>query len=376
MRRQAKMPRGVSRQFLPLLLSVIVLSSCSSHSDGGGGGGGGSSYGLLPNGLRDKYKWGFDSSSLWNTAIGSSAVYQAAEITSNNGGGYTTFFHTDSDVIVMTPSVSQIAVYYNGVGWNGGDRCPSQGSVPLDIVPVPSSYTLASSGENNSAALMRADARTIAQNQPFTRCTAGGSATTLVKFADVDIYGTDPSGAHGGSGLSALGGTIRYGEFTFGTIQHPMKVELWAQQYYYCCTYHWPATTVDGYANSTTYGGTNPNFGPGSLLALLPSFNVNSLTTTPGKILAQTFKDYGAYVVDDVSSNGWGLAIEQCPNGRVLDEFSNLYGYSMDQPAVGSAFMNDLVTIFQALQIVTNNSPTSIGGGGTPSQPAPPAIGN
>jgi len=337
--------------------------------------GGGSGYGLLPNGLRDKYKWPFDSASLWNTSIGSGAVYQAAGITSNNGGGYTTYFHPDSDVVIMAPTAPQTSLYYNGVGWNGGNRCMSQGSL-LDTVPVPANYVLANSGDNNSTAILRSDARTIEQNQPFTRCNASGIATTLVTFSDVDIYGTDPSGAHGGSGLSALGGTIRYGEFTFGKIQHPMKVELWAQQYYHCCAYHWPATTVDGYANSSTYGGTNPNFGPGSLLVLLPSFNVNSLTTTPGKILAQAFKDYGAYAVDDVSSNGWGLIIEQGPNGRVLDEFSGLYGYSMDQPAAGSAFMNDLVTIFQALQIVTNNSSTNIGGGGTRRQPAPPALGN
>jgi hypothetical protein len=332
-------------------------------------------YGLLTNGLRDKYKWPFDSTSLWNTAIGSGATYQAAGITSNNGGGYTTYFHPDSDVVIMTPTAPQTSLYYNGAGWTGGNRCVSQGSL-LDTVPVPANYVLANSGENNSTAILRSDARTIEQNQPFTRCSASGIATALVTFSDVDIYGTDPSGAHGGSGLSALGGTIRYGEFTFGKIQHPMKIELWAQQYYYCCTYHWPATTVDNSANSTTYGGTNPNFGPGSLLALPTTFNTNSLTTTPGKIAAQAFKDYGAYVVDDVGSNGWALSIEQGPNGRVLDEFSSLYGYSMDKPASGSAFMNDLVAIFQALQIVTNNSSTNIGGGGTRRQPAPPAIGN
>jgi hypothetical protein len=35
-----------------------------------------------------------------------------------------------------------------------------------------------------------------------------------------------------------------------------------------------------------------------------------------------------------------------------------------------------MVTIFQALNIVTNNSSSNVGGGGTPLVPIPPDIGN
>lgn len=331
-------------------------------------------WGLLANGQRDKMQWPFASASLWNTAIGSGAVYQPAGIMTNDASGYPTFFYVDPDVVIMTPAAPSTNVYYNSAAWTGADRCPVQGNL-LASIPIPASYTLPNSGNNNSAAVLMPDARTVEQNQPLTRCTAGGSATTLVTFKNVDIYGTDPSGAHGGSGLSALGGTIRIGEFTSGKIHHPMKVELWAAQYYYCCKFFWPATQIDDYA-STTYGGTNPNLGPGALLALSPNFNTGSLSTAPGKILAQALIDYGGYIVDDVDANGWGIATEQGPNGTVDTEFTGLYGYSINQPAQGSAFMNDIVAIFQSLQIVTNNSPTSIGGGGTPRQPAPPAIGN
>ena len=38
--------------------------------------------------------------------------------------------------------------------------------------------------------------------------------------------------------------------------------------------------------------------------------------------------------------------------------------------------MNDITNIVQALQVVTNNSAKSVGGGGTPRVPKPPAIGN
>ena len=141
-----------------------------------------------------------------------------------------------------------------------------------------------------------------------------------------------------------------------------MKVELWAAQYYYCCTYHWPAIVVDDYAE-TYYKGTNPNLGPGSLLALSPDFSVSGLKTTPGKIIAQAFIDYGAYVVDDTFWNAWALATEQGPKGRVVDEFQQLYGFPMMSPAADSAFMADMTTIFQSLQIVTNSSSSSVGGG-------------
>jgi hypothetical protein len=62
------------------------------------------------------------------------------------------------------------------------------------------------------------------------------------------------------------------------------------------------------------------------------------------------------------------------PNGSVDDEFTLLYNQSIY--AGTAAFNNDMVTIFQALQIVANSGPNAIGGGGTRRVPLPPAIGN
>lgn len=334
---------------------------------------GGATWGLMPNGYRDKYSWPYSRTALFNYPIGSGAAYQPAGITANKGRGYPTFFYEDEDIVIMTPNAPATNVNYNDAGWSKRNRCPPTGRL-LATVPIPGFYVLPTSGQNNSAAILESNSKTIEQNQPLTRCTAGGSGTALGISTAVSIYGSSTSGAHGGSGLSSIGGTIRLGEFLSGKIHHPMKVALWAAQYFYCCTYHWPATKRDGYADSTIYGGTNPNLGPGSLLALLPSFNVNSLSTVPGKILAQAFIDYGAYIDDDVYSNGWALNTEQGPNGRVMDEFQALYGYSMWKPPLGSPFRNDINTIFQNLNIVTNNSSSNFGGGGTPRVPLAPAI--
>ncbi|MGH9496470.1 MAG: hypothetical protein ACRD3B_15825 [Candidatus Sulfotelmatobacter sp.] len=319
--------------------------------------------------------WPFASDSIWNTAIGSGATYAPANITVNSFGGSPTVFVQDEDVIFMDPSAPMTDVYYNGVGWSGGDRCAQQGSV-IARVPVPADYILGNSGDNNSAAFLMPDGETVEQNQPFTRCTASSPATSLVSFPETSIYGEGADGAHGGSGLSALGGTIRLGEFQSGAIHHVMKVELYAAQYYYCCVAHWPAITIDDYADPMTYGGTNPNLGPGSLLALPPGFDLTQMTTTPGRILAQAFKDYGAYIVDDTFWNAWTIDTEQGPNGRVVDDFAMLYGFPMNSPGQGSPFMNDMVNIFGALGVVTNSSATSVGGGGTPRVASPPPIGN
>src|SRR5947199_350321 len=74
-----------------------------------------------------------------------------------------------------------------------------------------------------------------------------------------DLLGTGNSGAHGGSMLSSLGGTIRLGELVpGGAIRHALKVNLYGNDdYYYDGSthgYRWPATTADGYASGAYHG--------------------------------------------------------------------------------------------------------------------------
>jgi hypothetical protein len=326
-------------------------------------------WGLLPNGDRDKYHWPFASSSLWNSAIGSGAVYRPAGIVSKG-----TAFWIDPAILIVTPKAPLTTLYYNGAAWTGRNRCQAAKKVLARDLPIPRDFVVPNSGDNNSTAILDADGVHFEQNQPFTRCLAGGKPTSLVDFGRDDIYANGVTGAHGGSGLSALGGVIRYGEFSSGTIHHAMEVELWGKRYYYCCSPIWPATQVDGGASKRSYGGKLPYLAPGALLALLPSFDIGSLQTTPGKILAKAFQDYGAYVVDDTAWNAWGLTAEDGPNGNTANEFQSLYGYALNQrPSTTSRFYGDIVKIFQSLYVVTNNSAATIGGGGQPRVPAPPA---
>jgi hypothetical protein len=328
-------------------------------------------WGLLPNGDRNKYHWPLASSSLWNHAIGSGATYQPADIVSTQ-----TIFAIDPAVLIMTPTAPLTTLYYNGAAWTGRSRCQAGSKVVAQRLPIPTDFVVPSSLDNNSTAILTADGVRFEQNQPFARCVAGGKPTSLVDFGLTDIYADGVTGAHGGSGLSALGGVIRYGEFTSGTIHHPMEIELWSKHYYHCCSPIWPATVVDDHAKSL-YGGKLPYLAPGALLALRPSFDMDSLRTTPGKIIATAFRDYGAYVVDDTAWNAWALTAEDGPNGNTAKEFHALYGYELNQTrSLRSPFYRDLVTMFRSLYVVTNNSPTAIGGGGKPRVPAPPPIGN
>jgi len=55
-------------------------------------------------------------------------------------------------------------------------------------------------------------------------------------FDDQDIYGSGMVGAHGGSGLSAIGGALRCGELTptSGAIRHALKMNLFGRKNIYC----------------------------------------------------------------------------------------------------------------------------------------------
>ena len=135
-------------------------------------------------------------------------------------------------------------------------------------------------------------------------------------------------GAHGGGGLSAVGGVIRMHEVApsdGAPISHALKLELFARQYYYGglqkrrlqpatksnggrTQYVWPATGSDGYTWDSNrrlgYNGSNPHLAPGALLALpeaVASAPIPHLHTAPGKRIAAAFRDYVGYIIDDTA---------------------------------------------------------------------------
>ncbi len=325
--------------------------------------------------FRDPFKWPFSKTSIWNMPIGCGARYVDAGITPQTARG-TFAYH---DIIILTPDEPLLDVYAFPGGW-GSDRCLK--GAYLGQLPIPSDFYLPYTGKtaDHPAAILEQDHRTLNQSQPVHRCPENEFFTSKYwGYPDVDIYGEGIQGAHGGSVLSSIGGTIRLGEFTAGRIPHALKVCMYAGKYYFYDPdtdstpgFRWPASRADGYASEESYGGTNQVLEIGSLLALQPGFDTSLLSTVPGKIIAQAFIDYGGYIVDDAAWDVFKIPFELGPEGNVEDEFRALYGFDFDQKSLSHPFSQDITTIFTHLFVIDNNGPDSIGGGGEPRIPLAP----
>ncbi len=320
--------------------------------------------------VRDKFLWPFSSVSPWNMPIGSGAIYIPANI--QQAG----FAKADEGYIYQVKSNDPVRSVY-GVGAWGPGRCT--GTYPEGTMQIPRGLVIPdatpTNTPNNSSAFLMPDGQTLVQVNALTRCNAGGNVYGW-RSDDVSIYGDGIPGGHGGSGLSSIGGTIRVGELT-GTepIHHALKIDLQASKYlYYSASnpgYRWPALHADSYADSV-YGGTNPSLVMGTLLAIPPAVTAASLNlqTPAAWKLFQALQNYGGYVVDDTAGDYHAFCVEQ----GVMEEFRNTFGYDFADSS--GLLYNDLMKLFQALQIVDNNGPDNVGGGGEPLVFLAPPIGN
>lgn len=332
-------------------------------------------------------------------------------------------FHADGDHIVAVQATDPAVTWFMQ-GWWGSPHCPAGVEptlgncychcakspkavafhkliqLPVDFLTNTSLYC---SG-NNGLAMLQSDNVTVMQTQPAYRCTPGGPLFSQGNGTvgcpqpyplTVNITSSGPEtalGAHGGSGLSAMGGTIRLHEIEPDAppISHAIKLELFAHQYYYGgptklnpptpsnggrTQYVWPATGSDSYTfeadSNLQYNGTNPHLAPGALLAIPDTASselMPLLQTAPGRRIATALRDYGGYIVDDTASNSAAICFESGAHVR----FEALYNVSLD--IARGPWYNDLVKIFQSLAIVINNGPGSVGGGGVPRMPPLPPL--
>lgn len=326
-------------------------------------------------GTRDPFYWPFSETSIWNMPIGSNAKLQKADFTDAYSIG------VDVEYIVTVPKGSPTVEVKSPSAWNA--RWP--GNLHQGYMQVPSDFTLADANPphtpNNCAAFIMPDGRTVKQLQPCCRLATGNAQIVGWLYPDVNIYGDGIGGTHYGSGLSAMGGSIRKGELTSDTpIRHAVKLNVWAKKYCYFDYsankgYVWPADRNDAYATSgdNAYGGTNPNLRMGSLLTIPKNVTSDSLgiKTEVGKKLFYALQNYGAYISDDSAWDNYSF----CAENGVDAEVRAKYGYSINTNSNAvNAYYYDALKLIRSLCIVTNNSPTSIGGGGTPCKPLAPAF--
>lgn len=338
-------------------------------------------------GTRNPLKWPFSQTSIWNMPIGSKAIYVHARLEKALSAGMT----IDEDYIVMTPDAPLMEIAENFAAWDRTkSRCVSEGKV-IFSAPVPQTFIVSPTTWNGSTpnaglAVLMADKHTIKQTQPFAHCTQGQSGTSLYQSEDVDIYGDGMYGMHGGSGLSAVGGTLRNAELTptSGKIRHALKVNIFGKKNIYYDTetggYRWPAKRADAYAANNYYKArtsvTVNACRMGSLLALPVKMSLDSLgfETTPARTLAEAFQNYGAYLVDDTAWDVYAIETEWSPEGRFTDEFKKNWGFDFSQSSKNSPWSRDMDRIFLNLHVVDNNSAIAPGGGGQPCLPLAPVF--
>lgn len=331
---------------------------------------------------RDARRWPFRQDSIWNTPLGEEAMLVPAEL--DVPGAMT--LTADEDVLILEPNAPLKPVFKNTAGWDRNKtRCgavTSQRLFPEDV-PVPATFRTDPGylglTPNMSGAILMPDEVTVKQTQPLHVCDYGGTVTSQYLSPDTHLRDGDGiRGAHGGSGMSSIGGTLRLGELVpGGVIRHALKVNLWAHKYLHYDSqdatpgYRWPAVKADGYA-ADEYGGPLPALEMGALLALRSDFDSDQLRTEPARILAQALKNYGAYVVDDTAWDVFAIATEWSPEGRVIEEFESTWGWPFETGKTAGCsdaspecrWAKDIADILGALHVVDDNSPETVGGQG------------
>jgi hypothetical protein len=259
---------------------------------------------------RDRFLWPFSAASIWNTPIGSSARYVPAGIYRDNE--LPTEIHNDQEWLIRSAASDPLAAWADDSG-NFPGGCAARGAVKAQL-PLPHGLVTDCVANNNGAGVLLPDNTTLVQMQPFYRPTPGGAFNAWYHTGapqpfpwEVSILSDGALGAHGGSGLSSFGGSIRLGELnaSTGPIRHALKLELWAQKYYFynwssrdpSSCFRWPAVGCDSYccgSQAHGYGGANPALVPGALLAVPPALAAAlSPATVPGAKILRALTDYG-----------------------------------------------------------------------------------
>ena len=220
----------------------------------------------------------FDNVTIWNTPLGSQAVFSPLNLFRSVVPKDGVF--SDDDYFIITSNEDPLIDWFNQGHWNSTPDCLQFPWSPLvGRVHWPENLTITKGG-NNALALLQPDGDSLIFTQPAYRCNSSAPLLSLENkgHGKGSLRGNGNWGGHGGSSLNAIGGSLRLGELLPSSAlpgpSHVLKLQLWAKQYYYgsafganwSTCYHWPALDCDGYAmDPTLYGGSNPLLTPGAL---------------------------------------------------------------------------------------------------------------
>lgn len=288
-----------------LLLVLLILAGCSKSNS------------VNPATNDPEFARPFSSSSIWNRKIPSDAAYVEVQQAIWDDSSQTPAILVPDLVTICCVDPSQPAVNFRlNQGWNYPERSQPRGEVLFQRKLPPDCGSEVRYPRNGNALYAIIDtAAGLADEGVGAWREPGGDFLTFYdskSLHNIDVVdGNGLSGARG-SGLSALGGAIRWQELSTG-IEHALAVALSSRRYSKDRHYVWPASRGDGFAAHPTHGylGNNPDYTMGTLLAIPHDINIDSEAwkTPQGRIVARAAQIYGMYIIDSGTGEWGGHAI-------------------------------------------------------------------
>jgi len=301
---------------------------------------------------RDPGVWPFDARSPWNLPLGTQARYEdeTSPVLDLNGGVLTQTTEWTYPVAYATPMDREVGLIQNTTGKEifrlraPASARPDSGGGALIIVDPARRFAM-----ELGAAFWRGD---------------GNLQAKFANRVDLRGYGvfSEPNGGrvYGGS---ALGGLIRQSELA-GGIPHALAISVAHKALNANApggkAFAWPAS--DSMSNPQANYGNAGNVHMGSLLAIPPDVKLEDLgvgRSGPAFEVAKALQDYGAYVVESFTKSRQSVFFFADPVCR---------------NEIPADFDANLSKIIKVLKVVSNNTPQTPGGGGTPRRPLAPAF--
>ncbi len=324
---------------------------------------------ILCSAQRDPWQWPYDKHSIWNHPIGDGAVYKDAGFHAEPyiGGDMVYLLKLSEDDPKREVHENQWTVRCKSVGYQGYKL-----NIPDGFTAYCENDYYGGTPNSTFAFLMPGSNEYFIQGQVLARDDPQG-VIYYPGWVDPEavesIYGDGLNGnggwAHGASGMSAIGGTIRKGELSGpDPIRHALKINV-DQPYLYGKDdgYRWPAKAADN--DYSGYTGDLPYMQIGTLVAIPTWIDKDSLglETAAGSKLFDALRDYGAYIVE----TGWTMHYFILEAG--VEEESECYKDCTEGP-----YFRDVNKLFENMHAIVNNAPGNIGGGGKPIAPFAPGL--
>ena len=305
---------------------------------------------------RDPVQWPFAADSPWNTPIGSGARFAALE---PGGLDLTTGIHIVSARLSHpsfreTPANDPVELLIAGQ------------PAPLASLRLPDA-ALAATAISRNLHLIAADGFTLYEVFGAQRAAGRVLIGNNIKRHDLRGSGVPPDFASAnGSGLTPFAGSLTRAELTgpirrvLGSVAPLEAITARADGTAHVWPAGWSQANIPALrAKMATRG----NVHLGSLLAIPPSVDLANLGVgTNGLVfeLARALQDYGLYVKDAFDGE-WFTEWHQAgsPHLVICGDFAS----AADLPP---NFHAQLGHVIRHLQVVVNNSPQTIGGGGQP----------